>query len=154
MPYPIRYNFIQHFNLTAEKAYKWSTDFSPIDPAIMNEKNQKREVTKSTDFTILLKETFHTNNGDIIKEKLVQLYPDKLTWVSTHLSGPNKHSQFIYEISSKKEDSSQLNFTALHLEYRDHMTEKEVETLASDLCRYDSNVWKLLAKAMEKEINY
>jgi hypothetical protein len=152
MLYPIRYHFSQYFAVSAEMAYRWSTDFSSQDPVLMNEKNQKREVTRKTIDTIILKETFHTDKGNIVKEKLVQLYPDRLSWISTHLSGANKYSQFIYEISAQSDCSSKLDFTALHLESREYMTKKEMETIAADLCRYDSEVWMVLAKAMEKDL--
>ena len=59
----------------------------------------KRTVTWLTESTVILKETFPTNSGTIEKEKLVHLYPDRLMWVSTHLSGPNKYSQFLYQIT-------------------------------------------------------
>jgi hypothetical protein len=151
MPYPLRYTFQQHFPVNAIAAYKWCTDFSPQDPKLMKLDNAQREVTKITESTIILKETFHTDEGDLSKEKLVHLYPEGKMWVSTHLSGPNKHSQFIYEITSEG-NGSRLTFTALHLEPKDHMTEQEIEVLAKQLCHFDSDIWKKLASAMEKEL--
>lgn len=88
----------------------------------------------------------------VAKEKLVQLYPEQLTWVSTHISGPNKYSQFIYEISVETASASSLDFTAHYIEHQEKMASAELKALADSLCKYDSNVWKLLAKAMEKEL--
>ena len=62
----------------------------------MGEENAKREVTPLSDNALILKETFHTKTGDIGKQKLVHLYPDQLSWVSTHLAGQNNiRSSFI-----------------------------------------------------------
>jgi hypothetical protein len=149
----IRYCFSQRFSVSAPQAYSWCTDFSPEDHALMGEANAEREVTQLTDSTLILKEIFHTDNGDIEKQKLVQLYGDRLSWVSTHLSGPNKFSQFIYEIFAEGDSASYLNFTALHIEHgKEDMTKEEVKLLAGRLCKYDSKAWKLLAKAMAKEL--
>lgn len=150
---PIRYHFTQAFDVPAKEAYEWCTDFTPQDHQLLEEENAKREVLKISDSTIMLKEVFQTANGIIKKEKLVQLYPDKFSWVSTHLSGPNKYSQFIYEISETSTSTSCLDFTALHLEKSNkELSRKEVEAIAENLCKYDSNVWRLLAKAIIREL--
>ena len=91
--------------------------------------------------------------GDVEKQKLVQLYPDRLRWVSTHLTGSNRYSQFIYEISAEGNRASRLDFTALHLEYeKDSLDSEAVKSLAEKLKKEDSAAWKLLAKAMIKEL--
>jgi hypothetical protein len=82
------------------------------------------------------------------KQKLVQLYPDKLSWTSTHLTGPNKYSQFRYVISPRGKTASILSFTALHIDYEE---KEDAKTLAYRLCREDASAWRLLAKAMAKE---
>jgi hypothetical protein len=84
----------------------------------MSEDNVERQVTHLTDSTLILNEIFHTNSGDIEKQKLVHLYPDRLSWVSTHLTGPNKYSQFIYKITAEGNNASSLNFVALRARYR------------------------------------
>ena len=102
----VPYHFSQSFQVSAQKAYQWSTDFTPEDHILMGEENAERQVIQLSDNTTILKETFRTNTGDIAKQKLVHLYPDQLSWVSTHLTGPNKHSQFICIISPKDNNSS------------------------------------------------
>jgi hypothetical protein len=97
----------------------------------------------------MLTDALHTVSGSIEKQKLVQLYPDQLFWVNTHLTGPNRHSQFLYQISPDGKGGSYLDFTALHLEYE---SKEDTETLAARLCRADSDMWKLLAKAMTDEL--
>ena len=152
MPYPIRYSFCQHFAVSAKEAYMWCTDFQPQDHALMGEDNAKREIIKLTNSTILLKERFHTQNVDIEKQKLVQLYPNRLSWVSTHLVGFNKYSQFIYEITAEGDGASRLDFTALHIEHQNNLSDKDIKSLTDKLRKSDSNVWKRLAKAMENEL--
>ena len=151
MPCPIRYRFSQRFPVPASKAYKWCTDYSPEDHALMGEASAERQITRVTDATIILTDTFHTNRGNVEKKKLVQLYPDRLSWVSTHLTGPNKYSQFIYEISAEGNSASRLDFTALHLEY-ENLDSEAIKSLADKLKKEDSAAWKLLAKAMIKEL--
>lgn len=151
MPYTLRYRFSQHFDISAQEAYNWCTDFRPEDHTFMGEENAKREVRWLTDSTIILKETFHIGKGEVVKEKLVQLYPDRFMWVSTHISGVNVYSQFIYEIIPEAE-GSRLDFTALHIEHTKPLSEKRFEALAAKLLSYDSDVWKNLAKTMEKEL--
>jgi len=150
---PIRYHFTQAFNFPAKETYEWCTDFTPQDHQLLGEENTKREVYRISDSTIILKEIIQTANGVIKKDKLVQLYPNRFSWVSTHLSGPNKYSQFIYEISETSTSTSCLDFTALHLEkFNKELNRKEVEAMAESFCKYDSNVWRLLAKAMVREL--
>ena len=154
MPCPVRYHFSQRFPVSARKAYKWCTDYTPEDPALMgNEAVAERRITRVTDATVILTDIFHTRKGDVEKQKLVQLYPDRLSWVSTHLAGPNRYSQFIYEISAEGDSASRLDFTALHLEYeKETLDSNDVKSLADKLKKEDSALWKLLAKAMAKEL--
>ena len=119
----------------------------------MGEEAAERQITRVTDTTIILTDLFHTIKGNVEKQKLVQLYPDSLRWVSTHLTGPNKYSQFIYEISAEGRGSSRLDFTALHLEYeKGNLDSEAIKALADKLKKEDSAAWKLLAKAMIKEL--
>ena len=154
MPSPIRYHFSQRFPVPPRKAYQWCTDYSPEDPVLMgNEAVAERRITRVTDATVILTDTFHTSKGIIEKQKLVQLYPDRLSWVSTHLTGPNKYSQFIYEISAEGNNASRLDFTALHLDYeKENLDSEAIKSLAGKLKKEDSALWKLLAKAMAKEL--
>jgi hypothetical protein len=119
----------------------------------MGEDAAKRRITHLTETTIILTDIFHTSNGRVEKQKLVQLYPDRLSWISTHLTGPNKYSQFIYEISTEGNNASRLNFTALHLEYgKENLDSEGIKWLADKLKAEDSAAWRRLAKAMAKEL--
>ena len=153
MPCSIRYNFSQCFSVPARKAYKWCTEYDPQDHALMGEDAAERQITHLTDTTIILTDIFHTSNGRVEKQKLVQLYPNRLSWISTHLTGPNKYSQFIYEISAEGDGASRLGFTALHLEYeKENLDSEGIKWLADKLKEEDSAAWKLLAKAMAKQL--
>jgi len=119
----------------------------------MGEDAAERHIKRLTDATIILTDTFHTVNGSVEKQKLVQLIPDRLSWISTHLTGPNKYSQFIYEISAEGNSASRLDFTALHLEYeKENLDSDGIKSLAAKLRREDSAVWKRLAKAMASDL--
>jgi hypothetical protein len=113
----------------------------------------ERQITQISEATIILTDIFHTSNGRVAKQKLVQLYPNWLSWISTHLSGPNKYSQFIYKIAAEGDSASRLDFTALHIEHeKENLDDKGIKSLADKLKKEDSAVWKLLAKEMEKEL--
>lgn len=102
--------------------------------------------------TIVLTDKYR-NKNESIKQKLVCLYPNRLSWTSTHLTGPNKYSQFLYQIVPKSKRSCRLNFTGLQVEYsnRKRFNKKEIELLVEKLRNEDSATWKLLAAEMERE---
>lgn len=152
MSYAVRYSFSQRFAVPAPKAYRWCTHFTPEDRLLMGNDNAERQIINLTNSTLILMDIFHTGSGDVEKQKLVQLYPDRLSWISTHLSGPNQYSQFIYEIIAEGNDASRLDFTALDIEHSpEFMTSADIKLLADQLRKSDAKTWKLLAKAMEKE---
>lgn len=92
------------------------------------------------------------NGRSVVKKRLVRLYPDKLFWTNTHISGPAKYSQFLYQIVQEGGSSaSRLDFTGLQMDYGEvgHMS---VGSLGQKLTKEDSHTWKLLAKAMERDL--
>jgi hypothetical protein len=119
---------------------------------LMGDTAAERHITHITDATVILTDIFHTGEGAVEKQKVVQFYPDRLLWVSTHLNGPHKYSQFIYEISAEGGSASRLDFTALHLEYKENLGKEDSKLLAAKLKKEDSAAWKLLAKAMAEEL--
>jgi len=150
MPCSIRYCLSQRFYVSAREAYDWCTDYSAQDHALMGNEAAERQVTRLAEDTVVLTDIFHVGTGEVEKQKLVQFYPDRLCWIATHLTGPHKYSQFIYEISAEGNGASRLDFTALHLEYEEKLGSEALESLAVKLKAADSKVWKLLAKAMTK----
>jgi len=154
MPVPVGYSFSQRFAVSAAEAYRWCTDYCPEDLALAESPGGERKITRLTEGTILLTDTFRTEAGIVEKQKLVHLYPDPLQWVSTHLTGPNKYSQFLYKISVEGPTASRLDFTVLHFDYtKESIDDKSAKLLADKLCKEDSQMWALFARAMEKEFS-
>jgi hypothetical protein len=149
MAVSVRYQFSLNFSVSAREAFDWCTAFDEDDNALMGDSEVKREIIYVTNDTLLLKDTFPTPTGTVEKQKLVALYPEQHRWTSTHLSGPNRHSQFLYSISPRGKDASVLEFTALHIEYDE---KADSDALAERLCREDAAAWVRLAKAMATEL--
>ena len=149
MALAVRYYFSQRFNVSAQRAFDWCIDFDPKDNDLMGDAYAKRQISHITDDTILLNDVFSSPSDSVEKQKLVQLYPNRLSWTSTHLTGPNKYSQFLYKITAEGKGVSALNFTALHIEYDE---KADAKLLADRLCKDDVAAWKLLAKAMAKDL--
>jgi hypothetical protein len=153
LPTVVRYHFRQRFGIAAHEAYLWCTNFDVKDHALMGDVKASRQVQRIAESTLLLTDTFFTSTGSIQKLKVVELYPDDLRWNSTHLTGPYQYSQFLYEISADGENASFLDFTGLHLDYENvKLGRLQIIKLAEKLCSEDANAWKLLAKAMEKDL--
>ena len=150
----IRYRFAQRFNVSAREAYDWCTDYSPEDMTLMQEQNATRDVRQVSEDTILLNDTYTVGGERVTKQKLVCLYPDRLTWTSTHVTGPNRCSQFLYEITPETDRTCLLKFTGLFLDYNieKRRDEKENDLLAKKLEKMDSENWRLLAREIEKEL--
>ena len=149
VPLAVRYNFTQRFSVSAKEAFKWCTDFQQNDHVLMGEEGAQRQIIPLTDCTLILKDLFRSAAGMVEKQKLVQLYPDQLFWTSTHLTGPNKHSQFLYAISAEDKEASVLDFTGLHMDYE---AKEDVRLLAKKLRKEDKDAWKLLARNMAREL--
>ncbi len=150
----IHYGFSQNIDVSARKAYEWCTDYGTEDMALMQEENTTREVHHISDDVILLNDTYTIEGNTTVKQKLVCLYPDRLAWTSTHLTGPNTHSQYIYELVPQNDRQCCLNFTGLYLNHSitEGTEEKEAGRLAKELKNMDSKNWKLLANEMEKKL--
>ncbi len=152
MPNLIRYHFRQPFTASASAAFAWCTNFTPEDSTLMGNHAVQRRIQRVTESTLLLNDVFPTQTGTVEKQKLVTLFPDQFSWTSTHLTGPNKYSQFLYLIVPDGENASHLEFTALHLDYGDVLSQAEVQVLAQRLCKADSEIWARLAKAMTHDL--
>ncbi len=119
----------------------------------MGEENAERKINRLSESTVIIIDTFQTDSGRVEKQKLVQLYPDKLFWTATHLTGPVMYSQFLYQITADGDDASHIDFTGLYLDYEhEKLSAADMKKLAQQLCKDDAWGWKLLAKAMEKEL--
>jgi len=148
MPVTIRYRFTQQFAVSAKAAFDWCTSFDPSDHALMGDR-AKRQIIQIADGSILIEDSFNKASGTVEKQKLIELYPDQLRWTSTHITGPNKYSQFLYGITPNGNNGSILEFIGLHIENDDQIDAKQ---FAKRLCKEDADAWGLLAEAMEKEL--
>jgi hypothetical protein len=154
MPRVIHYGFSQSFNVSARRVFEWCTDYTPEDMALMQEENATREVQHISHDTIILVDTYVSKGKSTVKQKLVCLYSSRLMWTSTHLTGPNRYSQFLYEITPQTDRTCSLKFTGMYLDYstKEGAVEKEAGRLAKELRKMDSESWKRLATEMEKEL--
>jgi hypothetical protein len=151
--YPIRYQFSQSFEVPAKAAYLWCTDYRPDDWRRMG-KNGTRRITHLNEDTLILTDTVIEESGAVTKKRLVRLNADRLAWTNTHLGGPNKHSQFWYQIVAVGKDRSRLDFTGLQVNYGKRPPASRITKMAEELRRDDSGMWTLLAKEMSKDLEH
>ncbi len=114
----------------------------------------ERKIRWLSEDTVILADKFQGKEGQTItKQKLVRLYPERLFWTNTHISGPNKFSQFLYQIVPEGKNASRLDFTGLQIEYaKKQPTRAEIGSFARKLRIEDRGAWKHLASAMEKDL--
>jgi hypothetical protein len=149
--FSVIYKFSQRFSVSAKEAFDWATDYQPNDLALMGEEG-KRTIRKVTEDTIILKEDITHAGRKISKMKLVRLNPRALSWHNIHIRGPNKYSEFLYEINPEGKDRSRLTFTGLLVLYsKDRLSSQKLKQIANREKQYDSMAWKHLASAMARE---
>jgi hypothetical protein len=117
----------------------------------MQDEDSEREVQRVAEDALILIDTYRGEGEITVKQKLICLHPSRRMWTATHLTGPNKHSQFLYEIIPETKTQCILRFTALYLDYS-IQDEGEVKRLTRDLKKLDSDNWRLMAREMEKEL--
>ena len=151
MPSTISYKFSQKFRVPAKEAYHWCTNYDPADLKLMGEEG-KRSIERLSNDKIILYDSFQGGRKKFRKVKFVQLYPERSMWVSTHVDGPVKFSQFFYEIVPEGKNSSRLEFTGKQIDYGRNKSSQQISKLASKIRKEDSGAWKMLAKEMEKDL--
>ena len=149
--YSLRYGFSQSFGVSAGAAYRWCTDYQPDDWARMGE-NGTREIEWLNQDTVILTDTVVGAAGKITKQRLVRLHPERLAWTNTHLAGPNRHSQFWYQVTPVGQGNSRLDFTGLQINYGKAPPAARIAAMARQLALDDSKAWVLLAKEMKKDL--
>jgi len=150
MAHSLRYEFDQKFNFPAQEVFKWCTDYEAGDLGLMGDEG-KRSIEKISKDAIILNDAYYIGKKIVRRKKIVNLYPDTLSWVSTHLIGDRKYSQFLYRISAEGNSKSSLHFTGLQIEYDDRKN-KSASSVSKRLQKNDSHAWQLLAKEMEKDM--
>ena len=148
----MQYRFRQGFRVSAKEAYEWCTDYDADDLERMGDHGTRRVRWLSDDLA-LLTDRFAGDGHPFVKEKLVHLIPSRLSWTSTHLSGPIRLSQFLYSISSRSTRRSVLEFTGLQVESRrSNPTPARRAAAAEQLRRTDSAAWRRLARHLHADL--
>ena len=149
--FSVNYKFTQRFPVPAQEAFEWATDYQPTDLALMGEEGT-RTIQRITEDTIILIENITHAKEKTSKVKLVRLIPRALSWHNIHIRGPNKYSEFLYEITPEGKGGSKLTFTGLMVLYsKDNLSHQTLKQIASREKHYDSKAWKRLANAMAKD---
>jgi len=148
--YPVRYRFSQTFASPARRAYEWCVDYKPDDWARMGKKGTRRIKWLNED-TLILADTVVGYEGPVTKRRLVRLNAERLAWTNTHISGPNKHSQFWYQIVPLGKSKSRLDFIGLQVNYGKPPSASDIGRLSKALRKDDARMWTLLAEEMLKD---
>lgn len=148
----VAFSFKQRFRFPAADVYRWATDYTPHDIGLLG-KQGRRGIARLNDDTLVLTDTFVSPDGKkVTKKKLVRLYPARLRWINTHITGPNLHSQFVYELFDDGPRGSYLLFTGRQIVQRDSITPKELKALTRTIKAEDSGMWKSLAKSIKADL--
>ena len=147
------YTFRQRFRVPAEAAFRWCIDFTPEDWKRLGEKGT-RKVTWLTGRTVLLDDSYPAPKGSRVrKRRIVQIYPETRQWVSTHVSGPNLHSQFRYTIVEEGANASSILFEGRELRWRGSALRAAAQRrLSRELRAADSGLWRQFAAQMERDL--
>lgn len=142
----MRYQFSQLFDAPAESAYRWCIDYRQDDWKRMG-KIGTRKIKRINEDTLILTDTV----GGVTKHRLVRMNGERLAWTNTHTGGPNKHSQFWYQIVRLGKSKSRLDFVGLQINYGRRPPATKVAAIAEELKKEDSQMWVLLAMEMSKD---
>jgi hypothetical protein len=147
----IRYDFSQHFRVSAPEAFRWCTDYAPGDHALMGIKGNRKFKRVSED-TIILDDTLFSEGRAVRKRKLVRIDAKRMTYYNIHLTGPTKHSLYFYQIVPEGDGESRLDYTGYEVYYpKKAPTKKRLADKAAHSATWRRE-WGNLAKAMEREV--
>jgi hypothetical protein len=147
----IPFHFSQRFKAPAREVYAWATDYDPGDLVRMGNVG-RRVIERVCNETLIIADTYTGAGGKrVTKKKLVRLDPEQMRWTNTHLSGPNRHSQFWYQLVPTGRNACRLDFTGMQVFAVRSTTAKEMAKRSEQLTREDSQTWKNLARAFAAE---
>ncbi|MCI4339255.1 MAG: hypothetical protein L3J68_02860 [Thermoplasmata archaeon] len=154
----VDYAFTARLPAPRSAAFRWATDYQPGDLALMGF-DARRRVEWLTRDTVLLTDTFASDpfaiapGGRVTKVKLVHLFPQRWSWTSTHITGPTKYSQFLYELVPAGRNACRLRYTGVQVEQKPRAGRgPSIAQRARDLTREDSQGWRHLAAAIGREL--
>ncbi len=147
----LSYRFTVLLPLPPEAAFHWATDFRPDDLALTGQTGT-RTVEWIADDALFLTDTLRTPRGPVTKRRLVRLLPERLAWTNTHLSGPTRYSQYLYELTPVGRRRSRLTFTILQLERSARRPSAAARAArARTVAREDAHTWRTFARAMARD---
>jgi hypothetical protein len=153
----LTYRFLTKLPVSRPRAYRWATDYRPTDLQLAGLKARRNVELLTTDL-ILLTDTFDSDpfssrpGARTVKRKLVHLYPDRWAWTSTHISGPAKFSQFLYQLTPRGPAACTLEFTGSQVEQADRApTPSSLKRRTGELQREDSRLWVRFAAVLAED---
>ena len=152
----VSYRFAVRLPTGTAAAYKWATDYRPDDFEIMGFRGRRR-VEHLANGLVLLTDSFDADPFDpkagarTTKVKLVHLFPERWAWTATHVAGPARFSQFLYQLRPKGPRTCILEFRGNQVEQvRRTPTAASLKRRAKELRREDSQLWQRLSKELRK----
>jgi hypothetical protein len=153
----IPYGFSMTLPAPRAWTYRWLTDYDADDFELLG-LPAHRSVERWAENLFLLTDRFDADPFDprrgirSVKEKLVHLYPENWAWTSTHLSGPAKGSQFVYELHPHGSRATRIRYTGAQVEEAPGRPSAEsVARRAAQLRAEDVGAWRNLARAIAAE---
>lgn len=147
-----RFSFRIRLPASADRAYAWATDFGPGDLDLMRQ-HGRRTVERLTADTLVLTDTVVQDGRRVTKQRLVRLRPKERAWTNTHLSGPLRHSQFLYRIAPAGPRASRLEFVGLQVVYGPRaLSAAERKRRARAIRTEDRATWVRLVRAMRRDL--
>lgn len=143
--------FSQRFPFPAKAVFRWATDYQPNDLQLMGHRGKRKIAALPGNAFVLTDTLFKTDGAKVTKKKLVRIFPDRLTWTNTHLAGPNRYSQVLYQLVAEGRNRSRLDFMGQHVEART-LAGRELQELAACVRRDDIAIWKNLAHAVGRDL--
>ena len=143
----VAYHFSQRFPCPARELFEWATDFDGEDLARMGHPGTRKVRWLCNDTVVLTDAAPGASGKKVIKTKLVRIYRRQRTWTNTHLSGPNVHSQFLYQIVEEAPERCRLDFSGLQMVEVERADRKTLQALAKQIRADDSASWRALAAA-------
>jgi hypothetical protein len=154
----VSYHFSTNLAAGRPRAYRWATDYRSNDFEL-SDINATRKVEKLANDLILLTDSFKADpfsarpGSPTVKVKLVHLFPDEWKWSSTHVAGPAKYSQFLYELTPRGPGASILHFSGNQVEsVARRPTPSSIRLRAQELRREDSQLWVRLSAALARDL--
>ena len=152
----VTYRFTVRLPAGRRAAYEWATDYRSDDFGIMGFRGG-RKVERLANGLILLTDSFDADPFDAnagtrtTKVKLVHLFPERWAWTATHVAGPARFSQFLYQLTPNGRQSCILEFRGNQVEHvRRVPTTSSLRRRARELRREDSQLWHRLSRELGK----